>query len=151
MFVEAYVIITTGQVKTIWHSQYPECWSASSKQSCPFNIQCLGLFPNTPDVGENGWTPNPDFCIQPDLTYPPNVKCTTAVRNSISYAEFVGIMAGMLTFGFIGDLFGRKLARILTSLIMIIGTAGMSFLAGTEGGNRLFSTWSVFFAIFGLG
>ena len=25
MFVEAYVIVTTGQVKTIWHDQYPEC------------------------------------------------------------------------------------------------------------------------------
>ena len=153
MFVEAYIIITTGQIKTVWHAQYPECWSASSKQECPYNIQCLGLFPNTPTENENGWTPNPDFCVQPDNTFPKGLLCNTNVKSAISYAEFVGIMIGMLSFGYIGDLCGRKFARILTSIVMIVGLVGMTFLQdrGLEGGNDFFIVWSVFFAIFGLG
>ena len=32
MFVEAYIIITTGQIKTIWHSAMPTCFSVGMKQ-----------------------------------------------------------------------------------------------------------------------
>jgi hypothetical protein len=30
MFVEAYVNITTGQVKTVWHDNYPTCWDSEN-------------------------------------------------------------------------------------------------------------------------
>mmetsp|Transcript_18647 Transcript_18647/g.26424 ORF Transcript_18647/g.26424 Transcript_18647/m.26424 type:complete len:522 (+) Transcript_18647:153-1718(+) len=153
MFAEAYVIITTGQIKTVWHAQYPECWSATKNQACPYNIQCLGLFPNTPTEGENGWTPNPNFCVQPENTYPPGVLCNKNVTSAISYAEFIGIMVGMVTFGYISDVLGRKVAKSLTSFIMIIGLAGMTFLEdqGPENERTFFIIWSVFFAIFGFG
>ena len=75
------------------------------------------------------------------------------MKSAISYAEFVGIMVGMVIFGYIGDLYGRKFARILTSFLMILGLVGMTFLQvrGPEGGNEFFMVWSIFFAIFGLG
>lgn len=44
MFVEAYLIITTGQIKSIWHAAH---------MLCPQNIACCGLYPNTP-VSEDG-------------------------------------------------------------------------------------------------
>lgn len=53
MFVEALVIITTGQIKTVWMAQYPECWDAGKDQSCPGNIQVRrrgDRFPFSPSV-----------------------------------------------------------------------------------------------------
>lgn len=50
MFVEAYVIITTGQIKTIWHAAFPECFMPGETMTCPDNIDCCGLFENTPDT-----------------------------------------------------------------------------------------------------
>ena len=46
MFVEAYLIITTGQIKSIWHAAYPTCWEPHKDMVCPENIQCCGLYPN---------------------------------------------------------------------------------------------------------
>ena len=46
MFVEAYLIITTGQIKSIWHAAYPTCWEPDKDMVCPENIQCCGLYPN---------------------------------------------------------------------------------------------------------
>lgn len=149
MFINAYVIITTGQVKTIWHHQYPTCWSARQHQFCPYNIQCEGLFPNTPEVGQNGWTPDPTVCNS-DLKYPSNMLCTLPGIASVSYSEFAGIMAGMLTFGFLADRIGRKGAGILTSCFMVMGLIGMVFYTNSSY-NRLFQIWSLFFALFGFG
>eukprot|EP00536_Pseudo-nitzschia_multiseries_P005239 jgi/Psemu1/190009/e_gw1.95.99.1 len=44
MFVEAYIIITTGQVKLVWHATYPECWIPDEDQQCPQNIRCCGFY-----------------------------------------------------------------------------------------------------------
>ena len=91
MFVEAFIIITTGQIKTIWHSGYPTCFTPDESVSCPNNIQCCGLFPNTPPdtCGVSG----SDMC-NADGTYNDNMLCSNAIIGSISYAEFVGIMLG---------------------------------------------------------
>lgn len=48
MFVEAYLIITTGQIKSIWHAAYPTCFMAEERMVCPENIACCGLYENTP-------------------------------------------------------------------------------------------------------
>lgn len=52
MFVEAYLIITTGQIKSIWHAAYPTCWEPEDEVLCPENIACCGLYPNTPVNGD---------------------------------------------------------------------------------------------------
>ena len=145
MYIEAYVIITTGQVKTVWHHQYPTCWDYRVNQVCPDNIECLGLFPNTP----KGLTPNPDVCNSEE-TYPSSMLCNQNTIAAVSYSEFAGIMAGMLIFGYVSDLIGRKRAGILTSVLMIIGLTGMTFYTNSND-NTLFAVWSVFFALFGLG
>jgi MFS family permease len=152
MFVEALVIITTGQIKTIWKAQYPECWSPDQDQTCPENIQCCDLFPNTP-VGGNGTcdaTFRPEGFCDVDGAYPDQVLCDKRVTNSVSYSEFAGIMAGMLAFGFLVDHIGRKKAGTLTSLLMIVGICGM-ILFDVNNMQVLFITFSSFFACFGVG
>mmetsp|Transcript_24505 Transcript_24505/g.69853 ORF Transcript_24505/g.69853 Transcript_24505/m.69853 type:complete len:765 (-) Transcript_24505:23-2317(-) len=155
MFVEALVIITTGQIKTIWHAQYPECWDAEKDQHCPNLIQCCDLFPNTPiDVvnGEMVCAANfdpPDFC-QSDQTYPEAVLCGPGVTGGVSYSEFAGIMAGMLIFGIICDKIGRNKAGTITSMFMIVGISGMT-LFNSEDQSTLFILFSVFFSVFGMG
>ena len=114
MFIEAYVIITTGQVKTEWDHQYPTCWEPDREQVCSDDIQCSGLFPNTPDES-SGWEPDPNVCSA-DGSYPSNMLCSEHTTSAVSYTEFTGIMAGMLAIGIAADLIGRKKAGILTCL-----------------------------------
>jgi hypothetical protein len=158
MFVEAYVIITTGQVKTVWHDNYPTCWDSENEQPCPNNIECCGLFPNTPQdvcqVTTTTPTPTPNedsICTQDDNnTYPSNLLCSSRQLGGVSYAEFAGIMVGMLVFGTIADRIGRKKDGTLTALLMIVGIGGMTFFDSKDVGT-LFLLFSIFFAIFGLG
>ena len=160
MFVEAYVIITTGQVKTVWHDNYPTCWESEKEQICPQNIACCGLFPNTPSdlscgtsVDQNEtftMSGNSSICTPDQGEYPPNLLCSSRQLGGVSYAEFAGIMAGMLAFGAISDKIGRQKAGTLTALLMITGIGGMTFFDCDDIGT-LFLVFSIFFAIFGLG
>jgi MFS family permease len=151
MFVEALVIITTGQIKTIWHGMYPECWTPTEDQHCPDLISCCGLFPNTP-ADSNGIcaVPLPNDSCQDDGSFSSSLLCNSRVTTGVSYSEFAGIMAGMLTFGAACDLIGRKNAGTLTSLLMIVGIAGMT-LFDDANVSTLFITFSVFFGVFGMG
>ena len=103
------VIITTGQVKTVWHGNYPTyCWDSENEQPCPSNIECYGLFPNTPQdvcqVNSAQTSPNYDnVCNPDDNTYPSSMLCSDCQLGGVSYAEFAGIMADMLAFGTIAD------------------------------------------------
>jgi MFS family permease len=148
MFVEAYVIITTGQVKTVWHSGYPECWDNMNDQACPDKIVCCGLFPNTPEEVCSTTTPN-EVCTDQN-TYPDSLTCSDSQLVAVSYAEFAGIMAGMVSFGWIADQIGRKNAGTLTSILMIIGLGVMTF-ADSSNVSTLFLVFSIFFGVFGLG
>ena len=162
MFVEAYVIITTGQVKTVWHDNYPTCWDMDNDQSCPQNIDCCGLFPNTPDdldvcglSSTNSTTFNhtlssSDICTPDQGEYPSHMLCTSQQLGGVSYAEFAGIMAGMLAFGTIADRIGRQKAGTLTALLMIVGIGGMTFF-DSDNIRTLFLVFAIFFATFGLG
>jgi MFS family permease len=148
MFVEAYVIITTGQVKTVWHNGYPECWDSTSDQVCPDKIVCCGLFPNTPEEVCSTTTPN-EICTDQN-TYPDGLTCSESQLVAVSYAEFAGIMAGMVSFGWIADQVGRKNAATLTSILMIIGLGFMTYFDSSNV-STLFLVFSIFFGLFGLG
>ena len=97
MFVEAYIIITTGQIKSIWHVSYPECWEPSQYQRCPENIQCCGLFPNTPANNETGVcevATDASFSAMCDSDtgyYKDSFQCNQSILGSISYSEFAGV------------------------------------------------------------
>jgi hypothetical protein len=155
MFVEAYIIITTGQVKTVWHAAYPSCWGPTAEQHCPANIQCCGLFPNTPFDDDTDTctvdTKNDSLC-NADGTFQGKTLCEESILGSISYTEFAGIMIGMIAFGVLGDVIGRKSAGIVTSILMIVGVTVMTFVDTTDHNlDSMFLIWAIFFGIFGLG
>lgn len=149
MFMEAYVIITTGQVKTIWHANYPTCWDAASKQQCPDNILCCDLFPNTPASVCSNENAESNVCLA-DGKYPESALCTERQLGAVSYAEFGGIMAGMVVFGAIADVIGRKRASGMTALLMIAGLSGVTFFDNATF-STLFLGFAVFFGVFGMG
>jgi len=145
MFVQAFIVITTGQIKTIWRAQYPECWIPQYEQKCPSKIECCCLFPNTPE----GIVPDTEICTV-DGEYPPIFTCSKRQTNSVSYAQFAGTMAGMLLIGAVCDLIGRKRAGIITSLLMLLGISIMTFVKTDDIGLQ-FTVWAAFFAVFGFG
>jgi len=150
IFINAWIVISTGQIKTIWHAQYPTCWAPDVPQQCPFQIDCCGLFPNTPVQVNGTCAPQTPEVCNADGTYPDQALCDEAVVNAVSYAQFAGIMLGMLTFGRIADVVGRTRAGILTACFMIIGVAVMTFAYSPES-EKLFIIFATFFGVFGFG
>jgi hypothetical protein len=152
MFVEAYIIITTGQVKTVWQAAYPTCYAPSHKVICPENIECCGLFPNTPTFEDGTCAVNTtlsDLCTE-DGTFEDSVLCDPGILGSQSYTSFAGIMLGMVAFGIVADVIGHNAAGIATSLLMIVGVTIMTFIRADEL-NLMFLIWSISFGLFGLG
>lgn len=154
MFVEAYIIITTGQVKLVWHATYPECWVPDEEQQCPQNIRCCGLFPNTPTNTNTGeclvnYTLS-DHCNHTTGEYLDKFLCKDSVVGGVSYSEFAGIMVGMLVYGALADIIGVNAAGILTSILMIIGVSVMTFIKA-DSLELMFLIWIIFFGLFGLG
>ncbi len=144
MFVDAYMIITIGQIKTIWHSAMPTCFSSGKEAECPNNINCCGLFANTPDTcGER------DEC-NADGTYRDDFLCNESITGGVSYAQFAGIMLGMLTFGRVADLMGNHVAGMLTIAFQVVGVAVLTFYE-TSSFNTLFIIFDIFFVVFGFG
>eukprot|EP00751_Fragilariopsis_kerguelensis_P011747 CAMPEP_0170774688 /NCGR_PEP_ID=MMETSP0733-20121128/10109_1 /TAXON_ID=186038 /ORGANISM="Fragilariopsis kerguelensis, Strain L26-C5" /LENGTH=712 /DNA_ID=CAMNT_0011117297 /DNA_START=70 /DNA_END=2208 /DNA_ORIENTATION=+ len=162
MFVEAYIIITTGQLKTIWHAMYPACWSEDDNVACPNLIKCCGLYPNTPldettgqcavNIGSNlAEGEIYDVCDPTTGDYNAGVLCDNGTLQAISYTEFAGLMIGMLSFGFIGDCMGLKNAGILAALLSVIGVVIMCLVDLPDNLNIQFILYALFFGIFGLG
>jgi len=148
MFIEAYVIITTGQVKTVWTAQYPACWAPNVEPSCPNMIECCGLFPNTPEV--NGVCIPQSTVCSADGSFPSSYLCSESWINSISYSEFAGIMLGMVTFGTLADWIGHVRAGILTAVFMILGISFMCFY-DSDDVSTLFMVFSITYGLFGMG
>ena len=154
MFVEAFIIITTGQIKLVWKAAYPLCFHPDSNMHCVNQIHCCGPFLNTPETcGLN----NPDFDTlgmhyecDADGTYNDDLSCQPAVIGGISYAEFAGIMLGMITFGKLADLMGKHYAGIVAALFQVVGVAMMAFYRN-EDLNTMFIVFVVFWFIFGFG
>ena len=147
MFVQSYVIITTGQIKTVWHDQYSTCWrqlQENNVATCPNNIPCFGLFTNTPQ----DMTPNYEYCTT-DGTYPLEARCAVTTISSVSWIVRGGIMLGMLSFGYIAE-WGRKAAGVLVCACMLSGLVVMTFV-NSNTVNTMFAVWAVFFGLFGIG
>jgi MFS family permease len=144
MFVEAYIIITTGQIKTIWHSAMPTCFSVGHEAICPENINCCGIFSNSPDTCGASEECNADG------TYKDEFLCNNSVTGGVSYAEFAGIMLGMITFGKVADIMGRHVAGMLTASFQVVGVAMMTFFKSPSF-NMVFILFDIFFFVFGFG
>jgi len=149
MFIEAYVLITTGQVQTLWNAEYPECWQAGKSVHCPNLIECCGTFSNDPLVNGTCVPRNPQMC-NADGTYPSELHCTHKVKNAATYAEFAGIMIGMVCLGLLSDVIGRVRAGVVTSTIAFISVIVMAFYQNSNI-NKQFTVFAVFFGIYGFG
>lgn len=150
MFLNAYITVTTGQLKTVWNNQFPTCWQPDHEQNCPESIQCCGLFPNTPISVTGACAVEPAATCTADGTYPDSVLCDKTTLGAVSYVQFAGIMLGMILFGKIGDCIGRVRAGIITSFLMLSGIALLTF-AYSANTNTLFLLIAIAFGIFGLG
>lgn len=152
MFVEAYIIITTGQVKSIWHAAYPTCFGPHSEQVCPTNIECCGLFPNTPTNSDGSCSINTTLSsmCSADGGYEGPALCNPGILHAQSYSSFAGIMLGMLVFGMLVDKIGRNSAGIFTSILMVVGVLIMSFVRADDL-QTMFLVWAISFGLFGLG
>jgi MFS family permease len=67
------------------------------------------------------------------VIYPESL--TTAVAARLSNAFMVGMIIGMLSFGYISDKLGRKTGAVLTTVILVLGIALSAGASGvTENG-----------------
>eukprot|EP00121_Abeoforma_whisleri_P014439 Awhi_evm1s13315 len=144
MFLESFLIFSTGQIKSIWKSAYPTCWSADKNPKCPNLVQCDGIF-----NGHNAQT-LADWC-NADGSYPSDQLCEEGVLDSISYSEFAGIMLGMMIISLIADKLGRRIGSITTALIMLLGAILMTLSMPFAGLNIMFIWFTTAFFIYGFG
>jgi MFS family permease len=75
------------------------------------------------------------------VIYPESL--TTAVAARLSNAFMVGMIIGMLSFGYISDKLGRKTGAVLTTVILVLGIA---LSAGASGVNENGMFWMLIIA-----
>jgi len=118
----------------------------------PNAVECCGTFKSNP-LEVNGTCQldlvNSMFCNS-EGNYPQEVLCRKKTTNAISYAQFAGIMAGMLFFGYVSDWLGRTTAGIMTATLQVVGVTVMTFYTSPTI-NNIFLFFAIFFGIFGWG
>lgn len=83
------------------------------------------------------------------LTEPP---CNDNLVSSLTYIEILGIMAGMLSFGFLADKLGRRWGSCSTATLMFIGAVFVTAAyAGPDNLNGMWIMFAVFLFIFSYG
>jgi MFS family permease len=82
--------------------------------------------------------------------YPPNELCTKRSTGAISYTEFAGLMLGMVLFGLICDVIGRRSTSIITALLEVFGLGVMVFYVNPNLYQQTIVT-AVFYGVFGIG
>lgn len=75
------------------------------------------------------------------VIYPDSL--TTAVAARLSNAFMVGMIIGMLSFGYISDKLGRKTGAVLTTILLVLGIA---LSAGASGINENGMFWMLIIA-----
>lgn len=149
MFVEAFIIITTGQIKSVWKAAFPLCFHPGASAHCPDLVHCCNGYKNEPETcGLNADELHYECNDEGD--YYSEYTCKKNVIGGISYAEFAGIMLGMLTFGKIADLGGRHMAGMAAALFQVIGVGMMTFYRNPDL-NLMFIIFDIFFFVFGFG
>jgi len=83
------------------------------------------------------------------ITEPP---CNSSLVASLSYIEILGIIAGMLSFGFLADKLGRRWGSCSTAVLMFIGSVFCTAAyAGEDNLNGMWIMFAVFLFIFSYG
>ncbi|PYH88944.1 MFS general substrate transporter [Aspergillus ellipticus CBS 707.79] len=65
-----------------------------------------------------------------EVIYPSSL--TTAMASRLSNAFMVGMILGMLSFGYVSDKLGRKAGAVLTTVILVLGIALSAGASGTD-------------------
>ena len=77
-------------------------------------------------------------------------SCSSGLIQSVTYTQISGIIVGMVTMGFIADVFGRKNGSRITSAIMLVGAILLTASAGTSDSSQ-FTMYTTSLVIFGYG
>jgi hypothetical protein len=78
------------------------------------------------------------------------VSCSHGLIKSMTYTEIGGVIAGMVTMGYIADKFGRRNGSRITSLVMLIGCILLTASYGSTLTGH-FTMFTAALAIFGYG
>jgi MFS family permease len=90
--------------------------------------------------------------VWPECWGSDHAVCTKSWVASVTYLEIIGIMAGQLVVGVLGDWVGRRWGLIQDALIMFIGLLMLTASWGlTLQGWVICYAWSLFFYSFGVG
>ncbi len=76
--------------------------------------------------------------------------CSVALRSAVAFSVFVGLIAGMLAGGYIGDAFGRRKGSLMTVSAMMLGNI-LIVASDLPSETGTFTMFSVALAIFGFG
>ncbi|OQS07716.1 inorganic phosphate transporter [Thraustotheca clavata] len=68
---------------------------------------------------------------------------TAQMKSNVSSAALIGAVLGQLTFGFLGDMYGRKSCMVATCVILIVGGI---LCAAAYGGSAVNTLWFLFVA-----
>mmetsp|Transcript_8260 Transcript_8260/g.16480 ORF Transcript_8260/g.16480 Transcript_8260/m.16480 type:complete len:642 (-) Transcript_8260:64-1989(-) len=84
--------------------------------------------------------------------YSDDPTCNNGVVSSLTYVEVLGVIAGMLSFGYVADVFGRRMGSCLTALIMCVcGILTAAAKGRTLTGQWIFFAVALFFFSYGVG
>ena len=92
-----------------------------------------------------------------ELLYPDCVvnhtTCSRALTSSLSYSVVLGVIAGMITIGYLANHIGRRAGSILTASLMATGSIGMvvTSMIFSQHPQTLFQSMVLLLAIFGVG
>ncbi|GBG31353.1 Inorganic phosphate transporter 1-1 [Hondaea fermentalgiana] len=74
--------------------------------------------------------------------YDGDASCSENLVSSLTYIEVIGVIIGMLTFGYFADTFGRRIGSCSTAIIMCVG----GILTAASDASYLTGQW-IFFAV----
>jgi MFS family permease len=110
---------------------FTKAGEAPTNATCFFSSYCTTgtkCLPNVYNSGTGLWERNPASTWSPEYT-PRYQLQTPALKNAVSNAALIGSITGQVTFGFAGDVLGRKWCFVLTTLLIILGCLGSASAA----------------------
>lgn len=129
--LQAYYVFSIGNIKPMITSEYPDCWKFHH-QGCtkplvqsPEYTQICGeaTAPSLRRVTGTCAAVSTKHTQAAALWCPSGGLCFTHYALYVGCVPCAGIIIGMLLFGAIGDLMGRRLGSICTACTMLLGAA----------------------------
>ena len=97
---------------------------------CTSGVACL---PTIYSNSTGTWVPNPATVWTPEMT-PRYAQQTADNKAAVNNAALIGSILGQLSFGFLGDVLGRKWCFVTTAMLIILGCLGSASAAAGNAG-----------------